>query len=138
MSEILRELNGYHKKLHATAVDILELLDSDKKEEAKAYFNKEVREIYSHTIKHIDTFIDEFGLVADSLQKLLIYQNGESLFALKVDGIEDILHADEQKIMQSENPHKVSAYLELEGVIEIDDRLINVIKSVTLPTKEVV
>ena len=137
VSNILRDLNAYHKKLHGSAVDILELLEQGKEDEAKAYFNSHVREIYSHTIAHIDTFINEFALVADSLQKLLIYQNGEALFALKVDAIEDILHADEQKIMQKDEAHKVNAYLELEGVIEIDDKLINVIKKVTLPIKEV-
>jgi len=137
ISHILLDLNKYHKQLHNSATEVIELSENDEKEKAQKYFDTNIIEIYNHTIAYVDSFITKFDLVADSLQKLLLYQAEGQTFAIKVDAIEDILHVEEDTLSKSKDQHKVNQYLELEGVIEIDNRLINVIKSVTLPTKEV-
>ena len=131
---ILSELNKFHKRLHNSAVDILEWLEKGEKERAKEYLDTTVYETYNRTIAQIDLFIEKFLLVADSLQKILLYQGSGVTFAVKVDSIEDILHVKEQMIVSSDDNHRVNSFLEIEGIIEIDNRLINVIKEITLPS----
>ncbi|NOQ31088.1 MAG: hypothetical protein GQ570_08210 [Helicobacteraceae bacterium] len=133
VSEILKELNTYHKTLHTSAVEILELLEVDQ-EAAIKKVETEVYEIYNHTMGAIDTFIAEFDIVAASLQKLLIYQGSEKgTFAIKVDSIVDIAHIDPSSIKERKESNKVSKFLELEGIIDLDNYLVNIIKSVELP-----
>lgn len=69
----------------------------------------------------LDTFTKELDLVANSLQKLIIYENEGVIFVIKVDTIEDIAHVDE------------SDFLELDNVLDLDGVLINVIKNIKLP-----
>jgi purine-binding chemotaxis protein CheW len=135
VSNTLRGLNNYHKQLHKSAINILKIADKDK-EKALEIFNKDIMGIYKSTINNLDKFIAKFDLVADSLQKLLLYNNDGDEFALKVDEIIDIAHVDKDIVLQHTN-NKVSQYLELEGVVELNDVLVNVIKSIKLPVREV-
>jgi chemotaxis signal transduction protein len=132
VSAILKELNAHHKLLHNSAIDILEILETDQ-EKAISMVETKVYEIYNHTMSAIDMFISEFDIVANSLQKLLLYYGDVDTFAIKVDSIVDIAHIDESMIKSSNEDNKVSEYLELKGVIELDGHLVNVIGSVSLP-----
>ena len=136
VSAILKSLADVHKGLHVSAENILAIAKDDK-QEALRVIQSDVLSKYNKTMHYIDQFIKKFGIVADSLQKLLLFNDEESEFALKVDAIVDIAHVDEEIIKQSESNHKVSTYLELEGVIELNGVLVNIIKSIKLPIKEV-
>ena len=135
VSEILKGLNHNHKHLHKSAEEILQISQEDHNR-AQKLVDTDVHETYQRTMGAVDTFMNEFDIVADSLQKLLIYQNGTSLFAIKVDSIVDIAHIEPSNIKEAQESNKVSQYLELEGVIELNDVLINVIKEVRLPQDE--
>ena len=136
VSAVLKKLSDVHKELHSSAKGILALAKDDKQEALKV-IDTDVQALYNKTIYYIDQFISEFDVVADSLQKLLLFHDDKSEFALKVDAIVDIAHIDENTIKQNESNHKVNSYLELEGVIELNNVLVNIIKSIKLPTKEV-
>lgn len=69
-------------------------------------------------------------------QKLLIYQTNEAFFGIKVDQIEDIKNLDCSTLKQVDRLEANTCFVEMAGVIEIDNKLVNVIKSVTLPVKE--
>jgi len=69
-------------------------------------------------------------------QKLLIYQTKEAFFGIKVDQIEDIKSLDCRELKYVERLEANTNFVEMDGVIELGDRLVNVIKSVTLPMKE--
>ncbi len=129
---VLNELIEYHKQLHSTGGIALEVYKKNK-EEALGIFNEKITQIYEHTIEALETFIKELDLVANSLQKLLIYDNEETLFAIKVDTIEDIAHVSEGDFTNATDKHKASEFLELENVLDLNGVLINVIKSVKLP-----
>ena len=131
--EVLNELVEYHKQLHLTGGVALELYEKDK-EAALALFNEKIMEIYAHTMGALNRFTDELDLVANSLQKLIIYDNSSSLFAIRVDTIEDIAHVEESDFKQSSEDDMQSEFLELEGVLDLDGTLINVIKTVHIPT----
>lgn len=135
VSGILKGLNHNHKHLHTSAEDILVLSETDH-EKAQKLVDTDIHETYQRTMGAVDDFIKEFDIVADSLQKLLIYQCENALFAIKVDSIVDIAHIDASSIKEAEESNKVSEFLELEGVIEMNDVLINVIKEVSLPQDE--
>ncbi|HQS67325.1 MAG TPA: chemotaxis protein CheW [Sulfuricurvum sp.] len=69
-------------------------------------------------------------------QKLLIYQTENAFFGIKVDQIEDIKSLDCSTLKHVDRLEANVSFVEMNGVIEIDDKLVNVIKSVTLPMKE--
>lgn len=133
VSEVLAELANFHKQLHLKGSDILELRD-ESVEKAKSMLDIEMNVIYNNTIGALDTFILELGTVADSLQKLLIYENEGSIFAIKVDMIEDIAHVEEENIMAGDNTEESNKFLELDGVLDLNGVLINVVKTVRLPS----
>lgn len=69
-------------------------------------------------------------------QKLLIYQTESTVFGIKVDQIEDIKSLDCSTLKYIDRIEANASFVEMSGVIEIDDKLVNIIKSVTLPMKE--
>ncbi len=136
VSQILKELNDFHKRLHTSAIDIIETAKSDPTK-ARHEVDTMVMEIYDSTMHHINQFITEFEIVANSLQKLLLYHGSTGAFAIKVDTIIDIAHIDDHQIQASNENNHVSEFLELSGVIQLDGKLINVIKSISMPRSEV-
>lgn len=69
-------------------------------------------------------------------QKLLIYQTQNAFFGIKVDQIEDIKNLDCSTLKHVDKLESNDGFVEIDGVVELDNRLVNVIKSVTLPMKE--
>lgn len=69
-------------------------------------------------------------------QKLLIYQTKEAFFGIKVDQIEDIKSLDCSELKHVERLETNTGFVEMDGLMEVGDRLVNVIKSVILPIKE--
>lgn len=69
-------------------------------------------------------------------QKLLIYQTQNAFFGIKVDQIEDIKNLDCSTLKHVDKLESNDGFVEIDGVVEVDSRLVNVIKSVTLPMKE--
>ncbi|MEA2073452.1 MAG: chemotaxis protein CheW, partial [Campylobacterota bacterium] len=130
--EILNELSDFHKQLHSTGGVALNKYEDDK-EESLRILNEDIANIYSYAMSSLDKFVNELSLVANSLQKLIIYDNDGVLFAIKVDKIEDIAHVQESEFINAGEEHDVNEFLELEGVLDLDDILINVIKTVVLP-----
>jgi chemotaxis signal transduction protein len=133
VSQVLAELVEYHKRLHLTGGEAYELAKADQ-EKAKSMVDVEINNIYNHTMGAIDTFVKELDTVANSLQKLLIYDSNGKKFAIKVDTIEDIAHVEESEIMSADSQDDGSEFLELDGVLDINGVLINVIKTIKLPS----
>jgi len=133
VSVILKNLSNNHKHLHDLGKDILDLAKVDK-QAAEETVNKELIQLFKNTIGAIDIFVNEFDKIANSLQKLLIYENDGKSFAVKVDSIEDIAHIEESTIMSCEDDNSVREFLELQGILDIDGVLINVIKTIKLPS----
>lgn len=132
VSTIFKNLTLNHKKLHISGGDVLELYKNDK-DSASEILKTEVYDIYNHTMRDIDIFIEELSIVSNSLQKLLIYENSGKKFAIKVDVIEDIAHIEDEKIMNSDEEHHQNDFLELDGVLDLDGFLVNLIKTINLP-----
>ena len=130
--EILNELIEYHKRLHIMGGVALEVYETDV-EAAQKILNVDIAEIYEHTMSALDSFISELAVVANSLQKFIIYDNDGALFAIKVDIIEDIAHVEESSLITSENENNINEFLDLDGVLDLNSVLINVIKTVRLP-----
>ncbi len=132
ISEILNELVKLHKQLHTRGRDAYDIYKEDKIE-ANRILNIEINELFTQTMLIFNTFTKELNLVANSLQKLLIYENNAKIFAIKVDSIEDIAHIEESEIMNNDSKEEDNDFLELEGILDLNGVLINVIKTVSLP-----
>jgi len=70
----------------------------------------------------------------DSSLKLLFYENKDEKFAIKVDSIDDISHIQEEDIMNTEETNVNNEFLKLSGILDIKGVLINVIKTIKLPS----
>lgn len=66
-------------------------------------------------------------------QKMIFYENGKTVFAIKVDSIKDIAHIKEDDIMMGDENYKKNEFLDIKGVIDINGSLINVIENLRLP-----
>ncbi|MCF6329932.1 MAG: chemotaxis protein CheW [Sulfurimonas sp.] len=130
--EISVKLLKYHKKLHLRGEEVLEIYKKDAKV-ARNIFENEIKVIYTQTINTLDAFVLEMQSVANSLQKLLIYENEDNIFAIKIDKIDDIAHIQESDIMSGDEEHKKNEFLDIEGILDIDNILINVISKLRLP-----
>ena len=135
VSVILKKLNAEHKKLHRMAKTLAELYGKDK-DAALLMLQSEVYETYAATMGLLEELMDKLDVVAATLQKLLICHGEESDFAIKVDSIVDIFSIDEATVSVSDTIQTESAFVKIEGVMEHEGMLINIINSVTLPTSE--
>jgi len=133
VTEVLNGLIEYHKRLHRTGEVAYDLREKEK-ETALNLFRVDIKNIYEHTMGALNTFTNELDVVANSLQKFIIYDNNGKVFAIKVDTIEDIAHTQENSFINSSDEHNINEFLELDGVLDLDNVLINVIKTVHLPS----
>jgi chemotaxis signal transduction protein len=132
ITEVFNILVEYHKQLHNRGGDALELYKKDPLM-AKKVFDVDVKNIYARTMGALDSFIQDLDSIANSLQKLLIYESEDKIIAIKVDAIEDIAHIEESEIKRSNDEDSQSEFLELDGILDINGDLINVISSVKIP-----
>lgn len=72
--------------------------------------------------------------ITEFSQKFIIFEKDNLRFAIKVDSIEDIAHVNESEIMKSDSEKDKNELLELYGVLDLNGVLINVIKTVSLPS----
>jgi len=79
---------------------------------------------------------DEAKDIKESSLKYIFYENSNENFAIKVDLIDDIAHVEEADIMNSDDEGNLSEFLELSGILDIDGVLINIIKTIKLPQKD--
>jgi len=133
--EILNQLGDLHKQLHLTGAIALEAYERDE-EEAKHIFTTKITSIYEQTMSALNKLTNELNLVSNSLQKLIIYDCNTSVFAIRVDRIEDIAHVNESDFMTSSETEESNSneFLDLDGVLDLNGVLINVIKTVKIPT----
>lgn len=132
---VLKELRSVHFRLHELGKELL-LLRQKEPEAATEMFNREMGRVFEDTIRSIDRMIGACGTISGHSQKMLIYRNGESLFALKVDTIEDMASIDESMIKEVDSSSRFEEFLETSGVVEMGEKLVNVIKSVSLPVRK--
>jgi len=133
VSAVLKDLIDNHKKLHQFGKHALEVYEYDK-DEAKNILDNSVYKIFNSTMGDMDIFIYELEKVSNSLQKLIFYEHDGFIFAIKVDKIEDIAHIEENDIMISESDSSDNEFLELSGILDLNGVLINIIKTIKLPS----
>lgn len=131
-SILLSKLTLEHNKLHTKGAEVIEIHETDKSK-ALEIFNTDIKKAYDNTLNYLDIFINNTTMISSSLQKLLIYESNEKIFALKIDKIEDIAHVEESDIMMGDDEHSSSEYLDTSGVLDLDGVLINVIEALRLP-----
>jgi chemotaxis signal transduction protein len=131
---ILKILRPMHSKLHEIGREAL-LLQEKNTIEATHFLRENIDDISITIINGLNKMIESAQMVSEHAQKLLIYRKNENTFAIKVDLIHDIVAIQPSMLKEIERATQALASLETEGVVEIGERLVNVIKSVALPTR---
>jgi chemotaxis signal transduction protein len=134
---ILKLLRPNHAALHERGREILTLRESNP-EAALELARAEIVAIYSTTLGEIKKMGDMSPSISGYMQRLLIYRTEDQFFAIKVDGIDDMIQIESSMIKPVETAKGMGSFLEVSGVIDMEDKLVNVIKSVSMPMKEAV
>ncbi len=98
-----------------------------------SYEESVIKVLNFRKLTNIPLHVEDIEGTDDSTQKFLFYENENAKFAIKVDSIDDISHVNESDIMSSDEEN-TSEFLELQGVLDIDGVLINIIKTIKLPS----
>ena len=85
-------------------------------------------------IEHLDELNEKAHIIANSMQKFLIL-DAERAFAVRIDDIDDIISIDESSIQMSRDDDQ-SNNVNIDGIFEHDDKLVNLISSIVMPTVE--
>ena len=131
VSKVLVELDKHHKNLHKSAITVLDKKKIDKNS-AIEWCENSVKEIYTNTISYLDKMQILSDQVANESQKILMLGEGDEIFALKVDEIEDIVHIDENIIKRDKSLEFNGRYLEIDGVFEVKDKLRTVVEKIKI------
>ena len=131
LEEIVEHLRQNHKELHELGRHLLKLQEKDPKQ-AQNIFHENVFQVYKNMLGYFKKLMAQIDSIANGLQKLIIYETDEKVFAIKVDKIEDIDHIDETATMN--NNDKSYSDMEILGIIDINKVLVSVIKSIKLPS----
>lgn len=132
---ILKVLRPTHAKLHDRGGEILAMRERDPQGALDAA-RREIVSIFSTTLGEIMKMGDMSESISGHMQKLLIYQSAEEFFAIKVDAIDDIAQLEPSMIKSVDSATDTGSFLEISGVVEMGEKLVNVIKSVSMPMKE--
>ncbi len=126
---ILNQLSTHHKKLHSSAIDVLEKREKSL-EEALDWIHTHVKDIYTQTIWHIEEMAAKSDVIAHESQKLMIVLDGDNKFGIHVDSIDDIVHIEDQEINSNENLVRDGEYLRVGGVLKHKDELSSLITKI--------
>ena len=99
-----------------------------------SYENSVIKVLNFRKLTDLPPHKDEDKDIEDSSLKFLFYENKDEKFAIKVDFIDDISHVEESDIMNNDENSNTNEFLQLQGVLDIDGVLINVIKTIKLPS----
>lgn len=135
VSAVLKRLRPLHAKLDETGKSALWNRESDPKK-AHAMVEQIRTEMLPDILAAIGRLIEEIGNMAAHMQKMLIFRSDHQFFAIKVDTIEDMAQIETGSVKQVDTSMFEKDFLDIAGVIELQDKLVNVIKAVSLPTKE--
>lgn len=98
-----------------------------------SYENRVIKVVNFRAMMGMENFEE---VTTGKSQKLLIYQTQDAFFGIKVDQIEDIKNLDCSTLKHVDKLEANEGFVHIGGVVEVDNRLVNVIKSVVLPMKE--
>ena len=129
---VLKVLRPMHAKLHDRGADILALRETSLVE-AVEIARREIVSIFSTTLGEILKMGDMSKSISRQMQKLLIYRNGEEFFAIKVDAIDDMARIKPSMVKSVDSRNTTEEFLQLGGVVEMGEKLVNVIRAVSMP-----
>ncbi|MDD2828697.1 MAG: chemotaxis protein CheW [Sulfuricurvum sp.] len=132
---IIRAIIPVHAQLHEIGAELLKLGSNEEK--LDRYNAEIVNGVYVETMKMLSEMVRRSNDISAQSQKLLIYRSSNGLFAIKVDGIKDIVSFDESQIKPYRHQVKVGEYLETRGVVEYNKSLVVVVSSIKLPNESV-
>lgn len=130
VSKELRDLFIVHSEFHQHAEPIL----AESKtcvSCACAMVDSEIEPRKDKIMSHIDALNEKADIIVNSMQKFLIL-DGERLFAVRIDGIDDIISIDESAIQVSHDEDD-SSHINIGGIFEHENKLINLISSIVMP-----
>lgn len=135
ISAIIKRLRLVHARLHEIGTEAL-FLCAGNLEGALAILKRDIDKVFESIMEQISKLIEISDRISSHLQKLLIYRDRESVFAIKVDTIEDMARIDGSMVKSIDMREKDRTFIETAGVVEIDGNLVTIIKSVSLPVRE--
>lgn len=128
----MKRLNEHHQSLHRSAIDVLEKL-SVSVDEAKEWIDEHVEEIYSNTMTHLGNIVNMSDRIACAMQRcLILFDDKEDAIGVNIDGVEDIVHVEDDSMHTSMEPQSIGDYMNIEGVLEHNGKLVTIVKDIRI------
>lgn len=134
ISHILDDLFMIHANFHGQASKIIATSKKDKSQ-AHEMIQSVVEPLKEQILSFIEELNENKELIANSMQKFLILDDGVKPFAVRIDAIDDIVSVDEATIQFSNEMVEDESYVKIEGIFEHNEQLINLVQSIELPSQ---
>jgi len=130
MKSLVKNLNYHHKNLHKSAVEVLEMKEQDKTQ-AREWIDSNVKDMYKNTLSYLGEIAEKSEEVAVSFQRCLILIDADNnLFGVNVDGVENIIHIEDEKLHKPKEVQDIGKYMGLEAILEHEGKLITIVKDI--------
>ncbi len=131
MTNILADLSSALKQFYGKATAIINMTKRDK-ERASNMLLTEVQPLRETIARCLDVLLADKQLISNSTQKFLII-DGEKPFAVRIDEVDDIIAIDESDIQSADSFDEDSTLVKINGIFEYQEKLVNLIDSITIP-----
>lgn len=128
----MKQLDFHHQRLHRSAVDVLEERGKDP-QKAKQFLEETTEETYRQTVEYITEISDMSEQLASEMQRcLILIDNDNKSFGVNIDSVEDIVHIDENRLNKVQGTQRMSAFMNVAGILEHEGKLITIVQDITI------
>ncbi|PHR55583.1 MAG: hypothetical protein COA44_10060 [Arcobacter sp.] len=128
--EIMKDLSFHHQRLHHSAIDVLALGETCV-EEAHVWIEKNVQEIYEHTMSYLSKIEDKSEEVAVDLQRCLILKGKDNVpFGINIDAVEDIVHIEEDALHKASTLQTMGSFMNVDSILDYEGKLVTIVKDI--------
>lgn len=131
VTKIMDILFPLHASFHGSATKLLRLAKSSK-ENALKELESTVLPLREEIKSLLDELLKNADLIRNSMQKFIIL-DGEKLFCVRIDEIDDIISIDENDIQVSSDKTIDENIIQIDGIFEYKETLVNLIQTINLP-----
>ncbi|NOQ31089.1 MAG: hypothetical protein GQ570_08215 [Helicobacteraceae bacterium] len=127
----LRKLVQAHNHFHESGIEVVKAR-KESLEKALEELELNVKPLFKTTCSYIDELSNLTLNISKEMQKLLVLRNGDKLFGLIVDKIDDILHTDSSIIQSDDRLRRTNKQMNIVGVLEHQKVLRSVIDKINI------
>ncbi|NWF65939.1 MAG: chemotaxis protein CheW [Campylobacterales bacterium] len=129
--KLIENTKKHHLLFHNVSIDILNLNVEKQKESIYKLFEK-AKEYKKHILNDMNLLQSNANILANSMQKIIIYKRNEHKIGLLIDNIDEIIHLNDIDFKMMECNTKNCEIVAISKVIDIKSKLTCVIDYINI------